>query len=400
VHWLSCKISPMPQPPASNWKRAAFRAVARLERALRGSAYPGPQELRGVRNFLLLQYETPLGSVVHATPLLEALKTATPDAHIAVAASRMAASVLCNSPFLDRCVVTPNPFTNFSRAVVAVRQLLHTMPSGPCCVITTIGNQRRRLAILSLLAGKAVRAGYMLAPEIYDVPLVFTPERGQIESNLDILRALGHEVAFCEPRVFFNETDAKYGVQMMDAIPEEPGVPRIAFVTRNSGGQRNQWNTERFQHAIADLSRSCKAVPVFLGTAIDAPAIEALRHVLPDAGISLAGKTTIPQLAAVLAQCDVIVSLDTGTFHVARAVGLPGVVIAPAWQDPREWLPVDHPRYRVLRGPSLATVPPDYCIEDVTVKQVVAAARDLLTHFPASLSERKRRVQAAIRGPR
>ncbi|MGC1782516.1 MAG: glycosyltransferase family 9 protein [Acidobacteriaceae bacterium] len=390
----------MPQLPVPTWKRAAFRAIARSERALRGGAHPGAERLNEIRNFLLLQYEAPLGSVVHATPLLEALKTAMPDAHIAVAASPMAASALCNSPFLNgRLTATASPFSSL-RSAADVRGLMRAMPPGPRCVITTIGNQRTRLAMLGLLAGKSVRAGYTLAPEIYDVPLTFTPERGQIEGNLDILRALGYEVAFCEPRVFFDQLDAEFATQSMEAIPEEPGAPRIAFVTRNSGGQRNQWSTERFRQVIADLSHSCGAVPVFLGTAIDAPAIEALRHALPNAGVSLAGKTTIPQLAAVLAQCDLIVSLDTGTFHVARAVGLPGVVIAPAWQDPREWLPVNHIHYRVLRGPSIPAAPPGYCIEEITAEQVSAAATDLLGHFPPSSAARAARVQAAVHKPR
>lgn len=389
----------MPQPSAPTWKRAAFSAIARSERALRG-ARTREERLREIRNFLLLQYESPLGSVVHATPLLEALKTAMPDAYIAVAASRMAASVLSNSPFLDgRLTATASPFSSFRSAAADAQALLRAMPSGPRCVITTIGNQRTRLAILGLLSGKAVRAGYTLAPELYDIPLTFTPERGQIESNLDILRALGHEVAFCEPRVFFSHLDANSGSQLLQSLLDQADAPRIVFVTQNSGGQRNQWKAERFRQVIADLSQSCSAVPVFVGIAEDASAIESLRNSLPNASISLAGKTTVPQLAAVLAQCDLIVSLDTGTFHVARAVGLPGVVIAPAWQDPREWLPVNHPRYRVLRGSSIGTAPPDYWIEEVSAEQVSAAARDLLGNFPASAAARTARVQAAVRGP-
>ncbi|MHB1516617.1 MAG: glycosyltransferase family 9 protein [Acidiferrobacteraceae bacterium] len=77
-----------------------------------------------------------------------------------------------------------------------------------------------------------------------------------------------------------------------------------------------------------------------------------MKRAMPDAGISLARKTAVATLAALLAQCDLIVSLDTGTFHVARAVGLPSVVIAPAWQSPLEWLPVASERYRVLRRPA------------------------------------------------
>lgn len=386
----------MPQSPNRLLKRTALRAIAGAADLLRGGRISA--SARGkIRNFLVLQFEAPLGSVVHATPLYEALKRAVPDAHVIVAASAMAASVLENNPYIDHCVVTPNPFKNFAASVRAVRWLAKTMPRGPRCAITTIGNQRTRLAILGLLAGPAARVGYTLAPELYDVALPFHPERGQIEGNLDILRSLGHDVVFCEPRVFFQQQDAERAAQWLESLAVGPDAPRIALVTQNSGGQRNQWNAERFQQAISGLSREAGALPVFLGTAKDAAAIDELRKSLPDQGISLAGKTTVPELAAVLAQCDLIVSLDTGTFHVARAVGLPGVVIAPAWQSPLEWLPVEHPSYRVLRGPSIDRPPANYWIEEIGAEQVVDAALDLLQKFPPAPSSRAARTDRSTR---
>ena len=135
------------------------------------------------------------------------------------------------------------------------------------------------------------------------------------------------------------------------------------------------------------------AIPIFVGTEKDAAPIEELRKDLPEKGISLAGKTTIAELAALLAQCDLIVSLDTGTFHVARAVGLPGVVIAPAWQSPLEWLPVQSERYRVLRGPSIRDIPPDYSIDEISVEQVCDAAQSLLEKYPADPAQRASRVE-------
>jgi ADP-heptose:LPS heptosyltransferase len=389
---FSCKISAMPQSSRPFWKKAIFQTIARGEHFFRGGRACPADELRQIRNFLVLQYESPLGSVVHATPLYEALKHVVPEAHITVAASPMAASVLEHNPYIDRCVVTPSPFENFLDSVRAVRELLKTMPAGPCCILTTIGNQRTRLAMLSLWAGPGVRVGYTLAPELYDVPLAFHPERGQIEGNLDIVRSLGHDVPLYEPRVFFTRQDAEHAAQWLEQLAAKPGAPRIAFVTQNSGGQRNQWSTARFQQVISDLSHGLDAVPIFVGTAKDAVAIDELRQSLPNAGISLAGKTTIAELAAVLAQCDLIVSLDTGTFHVARAVGLPGVVIAPAWQSPLEWLPTDNPSYRVLRGPTLTDTPANYWIEEVSTEQVTKATLDLLEKFPSASSCRAART--------
>ena len=386
----------MPQLPKV-WKRSLFRATAHAERTLRGSQHPSIDDLRQIRNFLMLQYESPLGSVVHATPLLEALRQALPDAAITVAAGRMAASVLQHNPSIDRCVVTPNPLENFRASVGEVRGLLRSMPEGPRCVITTVGNQRSRLAILGTLAGDAVRVGYTLAPELYDVRLCFQPECGQIEGNLNIARSLGHDVPFCEPRMYFSQKDAEHAEEWLKPIPSE--ALRIAFVTQNSGGQCNQWSVPRFQQVISHLSQHQNAVPIFPGTANDAAAIEALRKKLPDRGISLAGKTTIAELAAVLSQCDLVVSLDTGTFHVARAVGLPGVVLAPAWQSPLEWLPVENPCYRVLRGPSIQEAPPEYWIEEVSTGQVITTALDLLDKFPPSLEQRAARMRASLASP-
>jgi len=381
----------MPQSP-KRWKREILKAIARAEHALRVGDF-GEVDPRLIRNFLFLQYESPLGSVVHATPVFESLKRAAPDSHITVAGGSMAASVLGHHPSIDRCIATASPFDNFVESRNAVRELLRSMPAGARCVITTIGNQRTRVAFLALAAGNALRAGYTLAPEIYNIPLRFEPERGQIEGNLDILRRLGHEVPFCEPRMFFTQQDAEHARELLSSAAGKSDAPRIAFVTQNSGGQRNQWSDGRFQHVIASLTRRCGATPIFFGTAPEVAPIECLRQALPDPGVSAAGKTTVPQLAATLAQCDLAVSLDTGTFHVARAVGLPAVVLSPAWQSPLEWLPVDHPCYRVLRGPFIAEPPPGYSIEEVSAGQVVDAALDLLNRFPPSAASRAARVE-------
>jgi len=371
--------------------------VARAIRLLHGGGGFSRAELAEIRNFLVLQYESPLGSVVHATPLFEALKQAIPDCHITVVASVAAGSVLHSNPYIDRCVVTPSPFKDFSGCVRAVRVVLESAPAGARCVVTTIGNQRTRLAFLSLLVGSAVRIGYTLAPELYDVALVFKPERGQIEGNLDIVRSLGHPVPFFEPRIFFSRQDVEKTEQWLGAPDISSSAPRIVFVTQNSGGQRNQWNPTRFQQVIAMLATDMGAIPVFVGTEKDASPIEQLRENIPNKGISLAGKTTIAQLAALLAQCDLIVSLDTGTFHVARAVGLPGVVIAPAWQSPLEWLPIQSQQYIVLRGPSIQAIPPGYSIEEISVEQVRDAAGILLQQFPADPIQRAFRTERSVR---
>lgn len=390
----------MPQPPPKAWKKVIFQSIALAEKCLRGKPISDRGDLRQIRNFLVLQYESPLGSVVHATPLFEALKTAIPHAHITVAASSMAASVLGNSPYIDRCVITPNPFTNFLKARAAVRSLYQTMPPGQCALITTIGNRAPRLTVLNVLAANSIRIGYTMAPQLYSYAMHFSPARSQIDGNLDIVRTLGYDVSFLEPRLFFSAPEAAYVERLLASAAADPIAgslnPRIAFVTQNSGGQRNRWPAERFQQVVVSLSRTSGAAPVFIGTSADTDVIERLRGSLPQSGISLAGKTTVSQLAATLAQCDLVVSLDTGPFHVARAVGLPGVVLAPAWQNPMEWLPHNNRQYKVLRGASISAPPLNYRLEEIEASAVTAAAVELLRDFPPSIESRTSRLSRSI----
>ncbi len=380
--------------PQQSAKYKAFRILARLEKMLRGREAAKPEQLPSLRNFIFLQYDAPLGSAIHATPLFEALRRVLPDAHIIVAASSMAASILQHNPYIDRCVVTPNPEKNFLAAVSAARALYRSLPPGPGCIVTTTGNQRPILAMLALLAGDATRVGYTLALPLYDLALDFRAERPQIENNVEILRALGYEPAVPDPRIFFNQADAEYATHLLSGIAAES--PRIAVVTQCSGIQPKQWSAARFQHVLAELSAARNATPIFFGTAEEAASIEVLRRPLTAPGISLVGKTTIQQLAAVLAQCDLILSVDTGTFHVARAVGLPGVVIAPAWQNPAEWLPVDHSNYRILCEFPMPMPTHTYRMDEISAEQALDAAMEYLDAFPYSTAARYARLNQSL----
>ena len=77
---------------------------------------------------------------------------------------------------------------------------------------------------------------------------------------------------------------------------------------------------------------------VYVGTSADVAAIEAIRQAAGGVGASIAGRTSVTELAAVLAMSDAMVTLDTGTMHIGRAVKTPMAVLGPSWQRPIEWM--------------------------------------------------------------
>jgi ADP-heptose:LPS heptosyltransferase len=134
---------------------------------------------------------------------------------------------------------------------------------------------------------------------------------------------------------------------------------------------------------------------VFVGTAGDSAAVEGLR-VEAGVGSSVTGRTSVTELAALLAMSDAVVSLDTGTMHVGRAVGVPMVVIGPSWQRPIEWLPLGVPQVRILRGADRDGVPEGYQLDEVEAGDVIEALRELMEAYPASAESRAARVARGL----
>jgi ADP-heptose:LPS heptosyltransferase len=178
--------------------------------------------------------------------------------------------------------------------------------------------------------------------------------------------------------MFPSQDDLAWANQTLTDSGIVPGQMVAVFVTQTSPTQRKSWRTERFQAAACFLVEQHGAHIIFVGTAAESAAIDSMREGIPHPTTSVAGKTTLPQMAALLSLSHVGLTLDTGALHIGRTVGLPMVVIAPAWSPPIEWLPIDNPKYRILKNLDMATCPPDYIIDEVSVDEVTAALDSLI----------------------
>jgi ADP-heptose:LPS heptosyltransferase len=372
---------------------ALFRLLYRIVRASR----PKRIDHGGPRTILVLQYAMPLGCCVHGTPIYAAIKQANPDATIIVASRGTGLATLQHDPHIDHLIGTPDPTASLAslwKAVQTIRKRLRANGWQPDIVLQDASNRRGTYALFALLLPVAPTTGFADAPSLYDHHLRYDPSLSLIDNNLRLVDRSDH----LEPAVYFTADELDHARRLLrEANPV--GLLVTAFVVQGSGGQRTGWHDGRFVSVIQHM-QALGHLPVFLGTADNVTEIERIRSAAGSPGCSLAGRTSIPQLAALLCLCDLAITVDTGTMHVGRASDVPMLVLGPSWQQPLEWLPLGKPNVRILRGPDRSDVPPDYRLDEITVEQVTAAADELLAVFPASAQARETRTAQRISATR
>jgi ADP-heptose:LPS heptosyltransferase len=101
------------------------------------------------------------------------------------------------------------------------------------------------------------------------------------------------------------------------------------------------WRPELFGQTLASLSRQTNVGFVFIGTEEERNASLIAQRIYRQAGgtgplCEAIGRTTLSQLAALLAQCRLLLTNDTGPMHLAVGVGTPVVDLSVGHVDFRE----------------------------------------------------------------
>ena len=207
-----------------------------------------------------------------------------------------------------------------------------------------------------------------------------------VEHFLSLVRPLGietdgHYLSYAvsdEERAWAGRRLA--GVRQAGAMPIV-GVQIASFPTR---GYRD-WPLRCFTELCGRIRNShATAHFLILGGALERKRTLALHAALPDASTHLAGTLTLRETAAVMAQLDLYVGVDTGPTHIMGALHRPMVAIYHPVSPSNVLGPLEHPCCHVVDHPQLGRVPPeDLPMSDITVDSVMTKVEEALQgRFP------------------
>ena len=312
------------------------------------------------RRILVIRLDL-IGDLVLSMVIVRVLKHAYPNAEIDLLALPSSAGIVQDDPDLSE-IISYNP--NVWRRPQALIQ-----PRNWREAIRTIRRLRARrydiavsvfgpwAAMLAILSGARRRIGY--GREGYPGLLTDSVpgrhwQRGarlhEVDYCLRLARAAGSTIQEGDrvPHLTVPLQAQQEAALLLEQAGISPGRPLIACHVSSNNGQSKRWPVPYWALLIDRLIRELHAQVVLTGAPGDRPLIERITRNTQEKPIDLAGKTSLPQLAAILQRANLLISGDSGPMHIAGAVGTPLIAIhGPT--DPAHSGPVS-PKATILKS--------------------------------------------------
>lgn len=278
---------------------------------------------------LLIKPSSP-GDILHALPVARAIRAAWPDAHLAW---------LVATPFASLLEVEPsvNELIRFDR-----RHFAHVgFRWGPTRDFAAFVRELRarrfdlvldlqglvRSGFMAWACGARVRIGFRDAREAawifysHHLPRRSGDEHAA-ERNMLALDALGIPRGKSDFRPTITDADR----DAARALLPQRDAP-CALLVPSTRWETKRWPAERFGQLASKLRATHGLSGVLVGGADDAPLGRRAANASNGAAVDLCGKTTLRELAALVAAARVVVTADSTPMHMAAAFGRPLVAL-------------------------------------------------------------------------
>ncbi len=260
-----------------------------------------------------------IGDSVMCTPVIMEARRLWPDAHITLLGQEHNCQLLSACPLIDEYrVAAALPFTTRNRK--EIRRLRKWLQAGQFEVaIICLGDQ---FAPLLADAGIALRVGgrgSILEPCLTHTYETGSPRTWGPGERLGALRVLGCEVEEVAPRLWVSDAaqDQSYRRFRELGLPEEASY----VLVHPFGSSRHQWwPVERVVHLAELLYYRYQWKTVIVGGTETRGQV---RNHTSENVIDATGALTIGELLGAVEGAEMVITTDSGPFHIAGALGRP-----------------------------------------------------------------------------
>lgn len=321
-----------------------LRQIGRIFNPQRRSREKDPGPGNNFKRILVVRTDR-IGDVVLTTPVLRELRRNYPYSYIAVMVSPYAEDIVKGNPYVDEVIVYDKAGGKKNRGgfwsfVARLKKKRFDL--------AIVLHVKKRTNLITFFADIPKRIGYydknfgfLLTDKIPDTRGLGL--KHEVDYCLDILRNLGLRV---EDRQLYMPL-RKEALEWADRVLKENAIAsndKVAVIHPGASCVSKRWLKERFVVLANKLFEEYKFKVIVAAygendVAVADEITENIRH----QALNLAGKTSLPQLAAVLKRADIFISNDSGPVHIASALGTAVISIFgrnQAGLSPVRWGPV------------------------------------------------------------
>ncbi len=295
---------------------------------------------------ILVVQTTRMGDVLQTSPLVHMLRKKHPDAHIAIMVRGMGKTIAEHHPAVDEVIVynEDDLFLDMrsgdsDRLLKAYRradECVQSLRAGAYDMAYNVTHSVASAMLMKLTEMPEVVGAHLSDDwqfvlrgpwSTYFFTSVFSREYNDL--NLcDITRNFVQDAPPCRRLVFaLREDERGFATRLFleNGIGPDDFVACMQLGASETG---KRWSARRFAE-LARLLKDRYAAHLFLlGVEEEAPLGEEFEKYAPGLAAHLYGKTSIPQVAALLERSQVLVTNDTGTMHIAASVGCPIALVS------------------------------------------------------------------------
>jgi heptosyltransferase-2 len=366
-----------------------------------------------------------LGDAVMSTPALQRLREARPAAHLTLLSHAKLADLFTGHPAVDSVLTFGDEDSVFAvaRKIAAVNpSTALVLPNSPRSALEVflarvpnrIGAARpwRNLFLTRVVPPhpgirrmhkRSKREVVRLSNMDDEFPIRsgkgdYHSTTHQLHHYLHLAAALGAKAEPLAPHLEIKADGvAAIRQRFLSATSANHPTPLFGLNAGAEYGPAKRWPRERFVAAAIELQRRTQCQWWIFGGRADEPLASGIAAEIAAAGGGpadgvrcLAGKTSLRELCAALAACDLLLTNDTGPMHVAAAVGTPVIVpfgsTSPELTGPG--LPGDKHHQLIQAGVPCSPCfrrecPIDFrCMHSIGIETVVEAALRVMRESP------------------
>ncbi|MGC3973673.1 MAG: glycosyltransferase family 9 protein [Nitrospira sp.] len=338
-----------------------------------------------------------LGDVIMSGPALRAVKQSAPDRHLALLTSPGGVQAARLMPFVDEIISYEAPWMKASsrQSPAADQWMIRELQARQfdAAVIFTVYSQNPLpAAMLCHLADIPLRLAHCRENPyqlLTDWVQEREPEQGvrhEVRRQLDLVATIGARSTDDRLTITVPEPAAYEASLLLERFSR--GRPEHVVVLHpGATAASRRYPPDQFATVARRLVVDLDRVVLFTGVEEERPLVEQIRRAMQAPSHSLVGCLDVAQLAGLISQVPLVISNNTGTIHVAAAVGTPVVDLYALtnpqhtpWMVPHRLLFHDVPCKYCYR--SICPAGHHECLTLVTPADVVQAAMELLAHHP------------------